>query len=278
MKRFLILTIVMSLIIGVWEFALAQTGEETKEKAVMNAPVMGAIESDEDFVRVIGMMGDKVAALEKAPTEDSVGQALKELSFSQYLPLLARLEGVKDKKKRESLRQAIVNQFVTVQRLGAVKREPELKGDFSMADVKKRIYKILTGSPASMASFATITEDGKPWVRIVQITVDEELNIRISTDKNSRKISQIEKNPDVHICFYDQSREGEIEYVQIQGKAEVSEDLELKKSMWDPMGYLYGTGPEDPDSVVITVKPSRAELWNIADLKNESKPVAVWEP
>lgn len=278
MKRFSILTIVMLIIVGAWGSAFGQTGEEPTEKAIMNSPVMGAIESDEDFVRAIDMMGDKVAALEKAPTEDSNSQALKELSFFQYLPLLVRLEGVKDKEKRESLRQVIVNQFVRAQRLGAVKREPELKGDFSKADVKKRIYKILTGSPTGMASFATITEDGKPWVRIVQITVDKDLNIKIGTDKNSRKVSHIEKNPDVHICFYNQSVEGEIEYVQIQGRAEVSEDLELKKSIWNPMGYLYGTGPDDPNSVVITVKPSRAELWNIADLKNDVKPVAVWEP
>ena len=239
---------------------------------------MGEIKSDEEFVRVIGLMGDKVAALEKAPMEDINGQTLKEVSFFQYIPLLARLEGVKDKEKRESLRQAIVNQVIAVQRLGAVKRDPELKGEFSKADVKTRIYKILTGSPAGIASLATITKDGKPWVRIVQFTADEDLNIRIGTDKNSRKVSQIKQNPNVHICFYDQSTEGEIEYVQIQGKAEVSEDPELKKSTWGPMGYLYSTGPEDPNSVIITVKPSRAEIWNIADLKKESKPVAVWEP
>ena len=86
------------------------------------------------------------------------------------------------------------------------------------------------------------------------------------------------KNPDVHICFYAQSSEGEIEYVQIQGKAEVSEDPELKKNIWNPFSWLYYTCPEDSNYVVITVKPCRAELWNMADLKKEPKPVAVWEP
>lgn len=238
---------------------------------------MSRIESDEDFVRVIAMMGDKVAALEKTRTEDSAGQAMKELS-SQYPPLLLRLGAVTDKEKRESLRQALVEQVITLQRLGAVRREPELKGEFSKADVKKRIYEILTGPPASFGAFATITKDGKPWVRFVQIMADEDLNIRIGTFKDSRKISQIEKNPDVHISFYDQSSEGEIEYVQIQGKAEVSEDPELKKNIWNPFSWLYYTGPEDSNYVVITVKPYRAELWNMVDLKKELKPVAVWEP
>ncbi len=94
---------------------------------------MSRIESDEDFVGVIAMMEDKIAALEKTRTEDSAGQAVKEL-FSQYPPLLVRLGAVKDKEKRESLRQALVKQVSTLQRLGAVRREPELKGEFSKAD------------------------------------------------------------------------------------------------------------------------------------------------
>ena len=65
-----------------------------------------------------------------------------------------------------------------------------------MSDIKKKVLDIIS-SPQLM-SFATITEDGKPWVRYVIGMADDNLTIRFSTFVKSRKVAQIEKNQEVH--------------------------------------------------------------------------------
>jgi len=54
-----------------------------------------------------------------------------------------------------------------------------------MTDLEKKILEIIRTNP--LAGLATISEDGKPWVRTVTIWTSNDLALRFCTDAGSRK-------------------------------------------------------------------------------------------
>jgi len=64
---------------------------------------------------------------------------------------------------------------------------------------------------------ATSSKD-KPWAATVNYTVDDDLNIYISTNPNSLKFKNLSNNPNVCLVIDNQTREGTL---QIQGTAEI---------------------------------------------------------
>ncbi len=126
-----------------------------------------------------------------------------------------------------------------------------------MSDLKTKILDLL--KKHHLAVLATITEDGKPWARYVAVNVAPDLTIRTATFKNSRKVAQVKKNPEVHLtCGYD----GDMmtPYVQIQGRAEVIDDKKERHDLWNDHFKAYFKGPDDPNYVVMIVHPYRIEL------------------
>lgn len=126
-----------------------------------------------------------------------------------------------------------------------------------MSDLKDRVLEVIAG-PSIMA-LATLTEDGKPWVRYVVPVADRDLNLRFSTFLGSRKVAQITRDPNVHLTGGGGTLEGIRPWVQVVGVAEVSSDPELKSAMWNEMLSAYFSGPDDPDYCVVTVRPTRIE-------------------
>jgi general stress protein 26 len=139
-----------------------------------------------------------------------------------------------------------------------------------MKDLKARILDFI-GKP-HLAGFATVTEEGKPWVRYVMPVASPDMTIRFSTFLEARKVSHIEKNPEVHlICGVCDPEEWD-HYIQIQGRAEVSTDLEEKKAFWNEGIAEYFDGPEDPKYAVVKVTPYRIEFYS-----KEQMDMEVWE-
>jgi general stress protein 26 len=139
-----------------------------------------------------------------------------------------------------------------------------------MSDLKERIFEIIRGP--HLSSFATITEDGKPWVRYVTARASEDLTIRFATPKNTRKVAHIQKNPAVHLTSGVSDPKTAIASLQIEGSAEfVTEKAELE-AFWHDMLKIYFTGPDDPNYGVVVVKPSRIEYNSAKEHKTE-----VWE-
>jgi general stress protein 26 len=128
-----------------------------------------------------------------------------------------------------------------------------------------------------IAALATVTKEGKPRVRYVIASTDEQLSITIGTSKLSKKCADVLNHPMVHLCYKNLASEADIEYVQIEGKASILSDSENRSRFWSPMLWLYFSGPQDPNYAVLSIKTQRAELWNVADLKLEMAPL-VWEP
>ncbi len=132
----------------------------------------------------------------------------------------------------------------------------------SEQDLKKKILELMRNN--QFAVMATINEEGKPWARHMACKTDENMCIRTSTFKGSRKVAQIKANPEVHFTMGNNNSEHMGAYVQVQGRAEVSDDPEVKKSFWSESLKYYFNGPDDPDYVVIIVKPYLIEYWHMA--------------
>ncbi len=102
------------------------------------------------------------------------------------------------------------------------------------------------------------TLDGKqPHVRPMMPYLTEEGDLLLALLSHSRTISQIQKNPQVEICYVDRK----MEFCRVQGKASVSEDLEKKELVWNnvPMLRQYFSGPADENFKLIEIKTESVE-------------------
>lgn len=115
-------------------------------------------------------------------------------------------------------------------------------------------------SQTQLANLATINEEGKPWTRYVMITTDADFNIRCATFRQARKVQQIASNPEVHLtCGITDPRKMDA-YLQIQGRANFSDEKGLRHQLWcDELSAIF-KGPDDPNYGVITIKPYHIEL------------------
>jgi len=139
-----------------------------------------------------------------------------------------------------------------------------------MSDLKRRVFDI--AKELQLINVATVTADGKPWVRYVMAKADSDLVFRFCTSLGSRKVAHIKKTPDVHISMGVANFETAKHWVQVQGAAEVSTDRNERHSFWFDELKNYFSGPDDPDYCVVIVRPSRIEFGTMGSMAPE-----VWE-
>jgi general stress protein 26 len=124
--------------------------------------------------------------------------------------------------------------------------------------IDESIFKVMGGQV--VAAIATVHE-GKPAVRHMAVMGQEDLSLIGATRKDSRKVDQIKKNPDVALAIWSGKNFSD-PYVMIQGQAMVHDDLETKKKFWSPMLEPYFQKPENPDYVVLKFMPKRIEYYH----------------
>lgn len=139
-----------------------------------------------------------------------------------------------------------------------------------MTDLKQRIFE--AARELQLANFATVTEDGKPWVRYVMAKADKDLLFRFCSRLDTRKIRHIKKNPNVHISLGVSNLETARNWLQVEGKAEVSTDKNERHEFWFDELKNFFKGPDDPDYCIVIVRPSRIELGTMSSAQPE-----VWE-
>ncbi len=131
-----------------------------------------------------------------------------------------------------------------------------------MDDLTRRIAAILR--QAQLAGLATVTEDGKPWVRYVMTVASRDMVIRCATFVEARKVRQIAKNPEVHLtCGVTDPREM-VPYLQIQGRARLDTSREARHGFWTEMLARIFDGPDDPKYGVLEITPYRIEYCDVA--------------
>ncbi len=126
-----------------------------------------------------------------------------------------------------------------------------------MADLKEQIYEILC--KPQLASLATVTDDGKPWVRYVMMLTSDDMTMQFASFVKARKVAQIQANPEVHLTCGVTNPSEVIPYLQIQGTAVLKTDKETRHGFWDDMLKPIFDGPDDPNYSVIKVTPYRIE-------------------
>ncbi len=141
-----------------------------------------------------------------------------------------------------------------------------------MADLKSRILEKLKGP--TLVGLATVTREGRPWVRYVMAAADTDLNIWFSTRLDSRKVEQIRNNSAVHLLAGVSTLETAESYVQVEGEADVLTDAVTRKALWNDLLKPYFSGPEDPNFCVVRIRPSRIELWGMTPGQRPE----VWQP
>ena len=141
-----------------------------------------------------------------------------------------------------------------------------------MAKLEERILEVLGRGRPLLAAIATVTEEGKPWVRYVAPTADETLTLRFASFLKSRKVAQIRKNPEVHLTGGVTELETAENYLQIQGRAEIVTDEAQRKAYWKEELKRYFSGHDDPNYCVVVVKPYRIEYMGTGSMEPE-----VWE-
>ncbi len=139
-----------------------------------------------------------------------------------------------------------------------------------MSDLKERIYE--AGKDIQLLNFATITEDGRPWVRYVVGKADKDLTFRFCTSKDTKKCREIKKNPNVHISLGAADLETAKNWLQVAGTAEVSADKAERDAFWFDELKNYFSGPDDPNYCIIIIKPSRIEFGTMGSMTPE-----VWQ-
>lgn len=143
--------------------------------------------------------------------------------------------------------------------------------DDDMDELKAKIAEVLR--PAQLTALATLTSENTPHVRYVMTRGDDNLNVRFATFKGSRKVAQIAQNPKVYLVVGVNSLETTKHWVQVEGRAEISEDGDERKRYWHDGLKAYFKGPEDPNYVVGIIRPTKIEYMDMGSMTPE-----VWKP
>ena len=136
-----------------------------------------------------------------------------------------------------------------------------------MSDLQQRILEII--HKPQLSSLATITEQGNPWVRYVVTIGGGDFSMRCATFITSRKVKQIEKDPNVHLTCGVNSLQEMNPYLQIQGKARITKDKDERHSFWNDMLEPIFKGPDDPNYCLIVVEPYRIEYCTAESFEPE---------
>jgi general stress protein 26 len=126
-----------------------------------------------------------------------------------------------------------------------------------MSNVQQKIVDMIC--QPQLACLATITRDGKPWVRYVFCTGSKDMSIRFASFCNSRKVAQINNNPEVHLTCGVTDPRSMGPYLQIQGRATLNTSKEARHGFWSDMLKAIFSGPDDPNYAVLEIKPYYVE-------------------
>ena len=119
-----------------------------------------------------------------------------------------------------------------------------------------------------IAILATVDGD-IPEMRVMFVAdSDDDFTIWFATGKSSRKVKQIDSNPNVCIVVKSDS-----ESVRIFGKAENVFDDTVKAEKWQDDWSQYFKGKDDPEYSLIKVDSSKVEYWNYEKYGMEAKVV-----
>ncbi|MFD1019242.1 pyridoxamine 5'-phosphate oxidase family protein [Thalassobacillus hwangdonensis] len=128
-------------------------------------------------------------------------------------------------------------------------------------ELKDKILDVLSGN--KVGTLATVKND-KPHSRFMTFFNDG-LTIHTPTNKKTHKAEEIDANPYVHILIgYEGEGYGDA-YLEIEGKATIRDDAEVKEKLWSDRMKRWFDGPNDPEYIVLEIAPEQVRLMNAGE-------------
>ncbi|TYR79200.1 general stress protein [Priestia megaterium] len=118
-------------------------------------------------------------------------------------------------------------------------------------DVKQKILSVL--SNYKIGTLATI-QNNKPYSRFMMFS-NEDLILYTATNKNTHKVEDIKKNSHVHVLLGYDSQGWNEPYVEIEAKAKVEENKQLKDKFWNDHLKEWISSTDDPNYVLLQLTP-----------------------
>lgn len=117
-----------------------------------------------------------------------------------------------------------------------------------------------------ICSFATI-EGNKPKQRYM-VLFNEGLSLHLATNRQTHKVEELEENPHVSLLVgYEIG--GSKDVIEIEGTCSISKEDSLRKKLWNPELEKWFTGPDDPNYVILDIKPRRFGYTGQDNVKRE---------
>jgi general stress protein 26 len=132
-----------------------------------------------------------------------------------------------------------------------------------------------TMKAASNCFLITLDDSGQPQARLMApFDPDSAMNVWLATNRKTRKVGQIRKNPRATLAYHDAAGQG---YVTLIGKARLVEDLAERRRRWKP-GWreFYPGGPEGADYLLIQFITERIEVMSIS--RHVADAPQGWQP
>lgn len=131
-------------------------------------------------------------------------------------------------------------------------------------ELKDKILEVIEGP--NISALATVQSDSQPVPRVRYLaTVGfPDLSMRTATHKSSIKISHIKNNPKGCITTWKGKDLKEIDkpYVVMDTDIEILDDEKSKIEFWNPMLGNFFSGPDDPEYVILYIKPYNIEYYS----------------
>lgn len=106
------------------------------------------------------------------------------------------------------------------------------------------------------AMLTTVTEEGLVSRPMKTQEIEFDGDLWFFTKKETNKYEEILHDQDVNVTYAGKS------YVSVRGRAEIVEDLNKKKELWNNVNEkIMKTSYDDPNVILIKVKAEATEYW-----------------
>ncbi|EOP05249.1 general stress protein 26 [Bacillus cereus B5-2] len=138
-----------------------------------------------------------------------------------------------------------------IQIISFKQRKYKLGKEVKNMHLKEKIATIIQGQRTGVLS--TVRND-KPHSAFMMF-FHEDFVLYVATDRQSKKITDIENNPNVHVLLGREGKKLDEDYIEVEGLASIEEDSTLKNKFWNNSLKRWLLGPEDPNYVLIKINP-----------------------
>ncbi len=142
-----------------------------------------------------------------------------------------------------------------------------------MSQVNQRILATLQYDQPFLCQLATLTTDGRPWVRTMRGAIDDGLIIRSPTFAGTHQTTQIRANPEVHLTGGDTDASKPGSYFQIEARAVITQDIADREAAWSERLAKWFSDLDDPAYAVVRITPYRIVALPIGG----GPPAETWE-